>query len=364
MMMLFAVNNYFAIFTFWVAMAIEFSGVLHTSYLIQRFVGWLANKPVESNESPRNLPMKVFFWGRCLMSVAILGISSAVTIEAIFDGNTKMWDSVPPAASLVVFFVLLIVVGILEAMQIAYFAVSKLTKAEREQSYFSKKTCKLLFENNARGLAAFMIGRQLSVVTCMFFVARISSVSMDEGDPNIFGVSDSVQKLFNTGLLGAVIVALLGSIPWRLIASAFPMFFVNNPIVYVFLRVCLFFEMTGICSGAWVLAAIHARLSGFQRDEVYIGTAEERAAKGLADDDDIKSVGSHGPHMYETGPMPQTIEDLEEAEAHLKAELGKLQEHLKYVAEEKKKLLDPSKNPDLEDTGKTNQSDEEQEDNV
>jgi hypothetical protein len=251
-----------------------------------------------------------------------------------------MWDSVPPGASVAIFFVLLIVVGILEAMQIAYFAVSKLTKAEREQSYFAKKTCQLLFENNARGLAAFMIGRQLSVVSCMFFIARISSISMDEGSTNIFNVSDSIQKLFDTGLLGAVIVALIGSIPWRLIASAFPMFFVNNPIVYVFLRVCLFFEMTGICSGAWVLAAIHAKCEGFQRDEVYIGTAEERAAKGLADDDDIISVGSHSPHMYETGPLPKTLEDVEEAEAELKQKLEQIQEHMKYLAIEKKKLLE------------------------
>jgi Silicon transporter len=357
--LLLTVNNYFSIFTFWVAMGIEFSGLLHTSYLIQRAVGYLANKPVESNEPPRSIPMKVFFWGRCLMSLAILGMCFAVTINAIFSGNTKMWESVPPVASLVLFFALLVVVGILEAMQIAYFAVSKLTKAEREQSFFAKKTCQLLFENNARGLAAFMIGRQLSVVSCMFFVARISSVSMSENDPNMFGVSDGIQKLFNTGLLGAVIVALLGSIPWRLIASAFPMVFVNNPIVYIFLRICLFFEMTGICSGAWVLAAIHAKLEGFQRDEVYIGTAEERAAKGM-DDDDLKSVGSAGPHMYEVGPHPQTVEDIEEVEAHLKAELARIQEHMKYVAAEKNKLLNPGK----ENTGKLSESSDEEVDNV
>ncbi|KAG7351898.1 silicon transporter [Nitzschia inconspicua] len=353
-------NNYFAIFTFWVAMGIEFSGVLHTAYIIQRTVGWLAKQPVESNEPPRSLPSKIFFWGRCLMSVGILGISFAVTIQAIFAGNTKMWDSVPPAASLVLFFGLLVIVGTLEAMQIAYFAVSKLAKSQREQSFFSKKTCQLLFENNARGLAAFMIGRQLAVVACMFFVARVSSVNMSEDDENIFGVSDGIQKLFNTGLLGAVIVALLGSIPWRLIASAFPMFFVNNPIVYIFLRICLFLEMTGICSGAWVLAALHAKLEGFQRDEVYIGTAEERAAKGMEDHDDIRSVGSHAPHMYENGPLPQTLEDLEAAEAQLRNELEKVQEHMKYVSANKEKLMNPSHDLALkENTAKMGESDEE-----
>jgi hypothetical protein len=341
-------------------MGIEFSGLLHTAYLIQMLVGWLAGKPVESREPPRNLWQNMFYYGRCLLSLAILGMSFAVTFKAIFTGQTKIWDSIPPGASLAIFFVLLVVVGILEAMQIAYFAVSKLTKVEREQSFFAKKTCKLLFENNARGLAAFMIGRQLSVVSCMFFIARISSVSMNEGSENIFNVSDSIQKLFDTGLLGAVIVALLGSIPWRLIASAFPMFFVNNPIVYIFLRVGLFFEKTGICSGAWVLAAIHAKIEGFQRDEVYIGTAEERAAKGLADDDDIKSVGSHSPHMYETGPLPKTLEDLEEMEAELQTQLGQIQEHMKYLALEKKKLLEgKGDEEDLKLTSNDKGSDEE-----
>jgi hypothetical protein len=36
---------------------------------------------------------------------------------------------------------------------------------------------------------------------------------------------------------------------------------------------------------AWVLAWVIQRVSGFQRDEVYIGTAEERAANNHADDD-------------------------------------------------------------------------------
>ena len=38
-------------------------------------------------------------------------------------------------------------------------------------------------------------------------------------------------------------------------------------------------EATGICNGAWVLAAIHRRISVLEKDEVYIGTAEERKAR-------------------------------------------------------------------------------------
>jgi hypothetical protein len=54
------------------------------------------------------------------------------------------------------------------------------------------------------------------------------------------------------------------------------MAFINNPITYALLRFCLFLELTGLLHGAWVLAFIHKKLAGWQRDEYYIGTAEER----------------------------------------------------------------------------------------
>ena len=58
------------------------------------------------------------------------------------------------------------------------------------------------------------------------------------------------------------------------------------------LRLCLFLEGLGICNGAYVIAWIHAKVAGFQRDEVYIGTAEERREKAMADDASALSVGA------------------------------------------------------------------------
>ena len=138
-----------------------------------------------------------------------------------------MWDGIPPTLSLVIFFHLLCVMGMLEGMQIAFYAVAKLKPSERGKSVFAKKTCALLFSGN--NLPGFMIGRQLSVVSCMLFVARATSVSIKEGGDNLFGVSDSIQAFFNTGLLGALILTIVGSIAWQLVASAFPLAFLANP---------------------------------------------------------------------------------------------------------------------------------------
>jgi hypothetical protein len=61
-----------------------------------------------------------------------------------------MWEGVPEWAAVIVFFILMSVVGLLEGMQIAFFAVAKIPASERGDSVFAKKTCELLFRGEAR----------------------------------------------------------------------------------------------------------------------------------------------------------------------------------------------------------------------
>jgi|EP00979_Chaetoceros_neogracilis_P017926 silicon transporter len=285
------IDSYFGLFTLWVSMAIEFSGLLHSSYLVQMLVAKLAGKSIESNEDPRNAGENIFFYGRCFASLAILIGCFAVTLEALFKDQTTMWEGVPAWLAVLVFFFLMSVVGMLEGMQIAFFAVAKLPASERGDSVWALKTCNLLFKGEGNNLPGFMIGRQLCVVSCMFFVARVTSVSVgDQG--NIFGVSDGLQELFNTGLLGALITTICASISWQLVASAFPMAFLSNPITYFLLRLCLILEATGLCGAAWLIAGVVKKITGLQRDEYYIGTAEERAKGDMGDDTTHLPVGA------------------------------------------------------------------------
>lgn len=133
------INNYFALTTFWVAMAIEYSGLLHASYVMQMIVSVFSGEPIESHEEPRNSQQTIFFWLRCLLSVSVLIFCFAVTLEALFNGKTTMWDSVPPLVAVIIFFFLLSVVGMLEGMQIEFFAVVKLPASERDDAYFAIK---------------------------------------------------------------------------------------------------------------------------------------------------------------------------------------------------------------------------------
>jgi hypothetical protein len=250
------------------------------------------------------------------LSVAILGFAFAVTLTALFEGKTTMWAGVPEAVSVILFFFLMSVVGALEAMQIAYFAVSKIPEDERGDGRFAKLSCNRLYSNMGHNLAGFMIGRQLCVVSCFFIIARVTTLNVEVGTGNnVFGVSDGLQEFFNTGLLAAVITTILGSISWQLVAAAFPIAFLSNPITYILLEICLFLEATGLCHGAWVIAAIHKKFAGFQFDEVYVGTAEERRKNNHADNDANVHDGLHlqGSAFPAAGAYPVGSWDQDEA---------------------------------------------------
>ena len=193
------------------------------------------------------------------MSLVILCFCYAVTLAALFNGQTTMWAGVPPAVAVILFFLLMCVVGMLEGMQIAFFAVAKLPKEEQAHHPMAMKTCDLLFKGEGRNLPGFMVGRQVCVTLCFFVIARVTTLDVEIGvDENIFGVSDGLQEFFNTGLLGAIITTVCASITWQLVASAFPVAFLSNPFVYILLR--------SVCSSSRLVSALeHGCLPRFTR---------------------------------------------------------------------------------------------------
>lgn len=266
------VDNYFALGTMYVALAVEFSGIMHASYLVQYAIALTNGKPIK-NDEPVTLVRSAFFWARVLMSFAFLSLSLAVTLVALLDGKTTMWEGVPKGLSIALFFVLLVIAGLLEAIQVAVLATSKMRRENQGTSYFGKKTVQVISKD--QNLPAFFVGRQLMVVCCFFLLARVATPNVPVGrGENIFGVSDGVQAFLNTGLHAALLMTVMGSTTWKLAASAFPVAFVNLPSTYVFLQIGLVLERSGICSCAWLLAWLMRRFTKLQRDEIYVGTPE------------------------------------------------------------------------------------------
>jgi Fe2+ transport system protein B len=170
-------------------------------------------------------------------------------------------------------------------MQIAFFAVMNMPEKEIASHPIAAKNCRLISQGH--NLQAFLIGRQIFVTCCMFIVARITSVNVDMDDPtssNIFSVSDAVQSFFNKGLLGAVTTTIVASLIWRVVASSFPVVFLSNPLIYLIIRACMLLEESGICSAAWLLAAIQKKVVGYELDVIFIGPPEKQF---VSDDDQL-----------------------------------------------------------------------------
>ena len=278
------INNCFMLyFVTYVSMAIEMSGLLHCVYLVQIIFAKITGTDTQSNEPTRTVLQTIFFWGRALVSLAVLFFAFAVTLDALFDGKTTSWDGVPGSVSVIIFFVLMCIAGLMEGMQIALFAVVNLPENELAQHKMAKSICKLAFSGN--NLQAFLIGRQIFVTLCTFVIARLTTLDVEVGvDENIFGVSDGLQAFFNTGLLGAIITTVVGSLAWRIFAASFPVAFLSNPLVYLILRLCLVLEASGICSAAWLLALIHKQMVGYQTDDVYIGKARNAKKEDIVEE--------------------------------------------------------------------------------
>jgi len=282
------INTYFMLFSTYVSLFIEFSGLLHSVYLVQYFFAMITGEPVKSKEGPRNAIANIFFWARVLLSTALLGFALAVTLSALFQGKTTIWKGVPSVVGVIVFFALMCFVGMMEGMQIAMFACVNMPKEELESAAVARANCELTFAG--QNFQAFLIGRQICVTCCMFVVARITSLNVAPGAATIFGVSQGLQTFFNTGLLGALITTIIGSLAWRIIASSFPLAFMSNPLIYLIIRLCLILESTGICSAAWLLALMHKMVAGFQVDEVYVGSPEEQVKKAAAGSEDAAAA--------------------------------------------------------------------------
>ncbi|CAB9515067.1 expressed unknown protein [Seminavis robusta] len=270
------INTWFMIVTTFLSLILDMSGILHSVYMFQILFCKITNTPIDSNEPPRTPAQNIFFWTRVAFSTSILCLSFAVTLAAVWNGKTTMYAGVPNYISMVLLFVLLTFVGIMEGMQIALFAVVNLPPSDLKGHPLAAKCCKLTFKGS--NLQAFLIGRQMCVTLCMFIVARLTScdVALDGSEHTIFGVSENVQSFFNTGMLGAFITTVIGSLVWRIIASCFPVPFLSNPLIYAIIRLCLTVEASGVCSAAWPLALVQKEfIFGYTLDEAYIGTPQD-----------------------------------------------------------------------------------------
>ena len=300
------INNWAMMATTNLSLTIESSGLLHCVYLVQMGFSVLSGNELSTSAStsmtqkqqqqqgPTRSPW-VFWYLKLTISLAVVSLALAVTMEALHNGQSGMWNGVSPLTSILIFFGLLSVVGLLEGLQIAAFALLNMPEDELRNHTIAYKNCSLLFgdetnnnhrrnntNNNNQGddtadddsFRSFLIGRQIFVGALMFVVAKIATIEVGDDEANIFGVSDFTQAFLNTGLLGAVVLTV-GSLSFRVIASSLPLVYMSNPLLYLLIRACFLLEATGICAASWPIALGIKAIFGWKSDDQYLGGTSE-----------------------------------------------------------------------------------------
>jgi len=235
------------------------------------------------------------------LSATLLCFCLATVFVATYQGNTKMFDGVPWWASVLIFVFLILLVGMMDALQIALMAVVHIPQDQLEHRPTALRNANYVIKE--KRLQSFLLGRQIGQTIVQFLLARITTLDYPIGDEheNIWGVSDLWQKLFNMGILGAIIATVLASLIWRVLASEFPLAFLSLPVSRPIIVLCLWAERTGVIQCAWALAALHRKITGIRPDEHYLGDTDYY----------LEHHPHHHPHHHNNNNHKAIASDLE-----------------------------------------------------
>ena len=126
------------------------SGVLHASYLIHCLVV-LCCKHAPSSKETHRFFSHVFFYGRVLMSLVLLGSSLDVVSTALFQENIQLkskYPGIPHREAVFVLLFYLCLVCMLKEMKHAFYSVAKLPAMKHNTSLFGTKMCALFLGGN------------------------------------------------------------------------------------------------------------------------------------------------------------------------------------------------------------------------
>merc|ERR1719173_11643 len=211
----------------------------------------------------------IFDYIRYVFSFSLLIFSSVVTFYAILEQKTSFWKEIPGWAALLLLFLVLVLLGIMEGLQIA---LVELKRQHPDTYKLSHPAAYRLGQLATEGdnVEKFLMGRQVFVVCLVFFAAKLTTIHGRDQTGFLFYVPEIVQTLLlETGLLACVVVVVVAQLMPQIVASLYPVqfmqMFFNTPAYWA----CLALEMTGITHFTWVLAAALSRILGMTQEIGY-----------------------------------------------------------------------------------------------
>lgn len=197
---------------------------------------------------------------RFVFSFCLLIFSGVVTCYAIWAQKTSMWKVVPGWVSLIIFIMVLFLLGVMEGLQIA---LVELKRQEPESYKNSHPKAYRLGQYAMKGdnVERFLMGRQVFVVCCVFFAAKLTTIHGNSESGFLFYVPDWVQALFlETGLLACVVVVILAQLMPQIVASLYPTQFLELMVMRPAYWACIILEASGVTHICWVLAWLMSKM--------------------------------------------------------------------------------------------------------
>merc|ERR1712241_1545403 len=130
----------------------------------------------------------------------------------------------------------------------------------------------------------FLMGRQVFVVCSVFFAAKLTTIHGRTEEGFLFYVPHWVQAVFlETGLLACVLVVIMAQLMPQIVASIYPVQFLELLVMRPAYWACIALETTGLTHFCWVLAFLFARVFRMKEEQFEIvveGKEEKRNGGG------------------------------------------------------------------------------------
>jgi hypothetical protein len=234
--------------------------------------------------------MLMFDWFRYIMSFVFLAFSFFFVSYAIVFQLNAFYKEVPTAVAYILFILLLVILSLMEGIQIAIVETLK----QPIESIKSATNCHYItsLTRQPHRLQSFLMGRQIIVLFVVFLLGRLSTFTETL---DIYWIPTWFQVgLLQTGLFGAITVVILGQLVPQIIASEYPVQFLNFggyyfPLMKITMYITLIIEWSGIMHATWGISRgiemFLFKVGLFEADEPQ-NLGEEKIEKEVTDDED------------------------------------------------------------------------------
>ncbi|CAK8683180.1 unnamed protein product [Clavelina lepadiformis] len=232
---------------------------------------------VELNDS------KPLDYVRYVFSFLLLAFSLIVTSYAIFEVDTGFWKTIPGAAAFVLFLFDLVVLGIVEGLQISLVELKRQHPDSYKHSH--KRAYKLgQIANRKDNVERFLMGRQVLVVFLVFFIAKLTTIELDDLENGLFFPVPHwlYVSLLQTGFLTCILVVIVAQLMPQIVAAKYPVHFLNFRVMPIAYYLCTFVEATGLTHACWVLSYLMGKIAGMTNEDVMFQKIDPSLTKSSA----------------------------------------------------------------------------------